>query len=173
MKKKRFAIQSSQDVVWVPKQSCLHKICHKNNLVLFYTFSKLISRKRKHCFVFFFYKTVSWGDGDKMIHQYECRMCAQSPDAECWDRWAAVVALLIMEGQEIIRGGCKKKKEFWAPTGYRKHQLLTLSPLLPEVPCGPGRPLSPFSPCSPGGPIRPISPGWPCGMKTKMQRKHK
>lgn len=41
------------------------------------------------------------------------------------------------------------------------HPLLTLSPLPPGEPWGPGRPLSPFSPCSPGGPIRPIKPGWP------------
>lgn len=58
--------------------------------------------------------------------------------------------------------------ESWAPAGHWKHGLLTLSPLLPGVPCGPGRPLSPFSPCSPGGPIRPISPGWPCGRKNMM-----
>lgn len=41
-------------------------------------------------------------------------------------------------------------------------RLLTLSPLGPEEPAGPGRPLSPFSPCSPGGPMSPIRPGWPC-----------
>jgi len=37
--------------------------------------------------------------------------------------------------------------------------FLTVSPLSPEVPCGPGSPLSPFSPCSPGGPMSPIRPG--------------
>lgn len=66
------------------------------------------------------------------------------------------------KGQEVITGHVKKKKS----SELLKQQLLTPSPLLPGVPCGPGRPRSPFSPCSPGGPIRPINPGWPCGMKT-------
>ena len=47
-KKKEIAIQSSQDVVWVPNQSCLHRVSHKHRLILFYTFFKLISTKKKH-----------------------------------------------------------------------------------------------------------------------------
>lgn len=57
-KKKRFAIQSSQDVVWVPKQPCLHKISHKHSLALFYTLFKLVSRKKIHfssLYIYFFY----------------------------------------------------------------------------------------------------------------------
>lgn len=47
----------------------------------------------------------------------------------------------------------RKKQQWW--------ESLTVSPLGPVVPWGPGSPLSPFSPCSPGGPIRPIIPGCP------------
>lgn len=40
-------------------------------------------------------------------------MCAQCPHGECRDvhSWAAAVALLVMEGQEIRRGGGKKRKK--------------------------------------------------------------
>lgn len=40
-----------------------------------------------------------------MIHLCECRMWAQCPHSECRDvhSWAAAVALLVMEGQEIIK----------------------------------------------------------------------
>lgn len=86
--------------------------------------------------------------------------------------------LICMNAEMCTAGQLQWLCSEWKRWRLKAKKWLTLSPLPPGVPCGPGRPLSPFSPCSPGGPIRPISPGWPCGMKTntslyakKTQRK--
>lgn len=91
---------------------------------------------------------VSWGDADRKICPYNIEEVLGVHTAEIF------ATVPKCNGRTVA-------------AGQRRHRLLTPSPLLPGVPCGPGSPLSPFSPCSPGGPIKPINPGWPCGNEDK------
>jgi len=62
--------------------------------------------------------------------------------------------------RQILKTALRKYRKFiFVFIAVCVNVFLTVSPLSPEVPCGPGSPLSPFSPCSPGGPMSPIRPG--------------
>lgn len=111
------------------------------------------------------FKKPSWNQQNVFAHSgYGEWRCAVQCRAQL--QW------LLINSKQLWQDLWPQWKGKWAkrwprgPMWEQNHQLLTLSPLPPGEPWGPGKPLSPFSPCSPGGPIRPIKPGWPCRAKT-------